>query len=119
MTTAVPAIEGWFTTDGPALVGSRCGSCSTTFFPPAAFCRNPRCVSGSLEPVSLSRTGRVWSYTTNHYEAPPPSVVKPPYSIAAVSLEAERMVVLGLVDGEVSIGDEVEIVIGQLDEEHT
>ena len=40
-----PAIEGWFT-DGPepALLGSRCTTCASVFFPPTAgFCRNPAC----------------------------------------------------------------------------
>jgi uncharacterized OB-fold protein len=43
--TRVPALgaEGWFTEEGgAALLGSRCTSCGTIFFPKAAYaCRNP------------------------------------------------------------------------------
>ena len=42
-TSGTPAVEGWFTTgDEPSLVGTRCTSCGTVFFPAATgFCRNP------------------------------------------------------------------------------
>src|SRR2546428_813669 len=38
--TAVPAVDGWFTTDGdePALVGQRCTACRTYVFPRARVC---------------------------------------------------------------------------------
>ncbi len=73
----VPAVEGWFTTDGakPALLGSRCRSCGTYAFPKEAFaCRNPRCASRDFDEVELSRRGRVWSYTDARYQPPPPFV---------------------------------------------
>ncbi len=49
MTQATPAVEGWFTTGAePALLGSRCTTCTTVFFPPSGldgggYCRNPAC----------------------------------------------------------------------------
>ncbi len=46
-----PAIEGWFTLDAddPRLLGSRCRSCQTYFFPrETVFCRNPRCTGEEL-----------------------------------------------------------------------
>ena len=96
------AVESWFTTDdAPSLIGTRCSACGTYLFPPETFsCRNPRCDSTDLEPVPLSRTGRVWSFAVNHYAAPPPALnTEPfePYAVAAVELEEERMVVLGQV----------------------
>lgn len=126
----VPAIEGWFTTgaDEVALVGNRCTECATVFFPRAEmFCRNPHCDGEAFEDVELSRTGTVWSYATNHYEPPPPYVAPEPfvpYTVAAVELEAERMVVLGMVDGAdsetLSVGTAVELVLGTLyeDDDH-
>ena len=54
--TATPAIDGWFTTGpDPALVGTRCTTCETVYFPRASgFCRNPACVNPDhLEPVSI------------------------------------------------------------------
>lgn len=96
------AVESWF--EGgpePHLIGTRCTVCGTYSFPPETFsCRNPRCDSTELEPVPLSRRGRVWSFAINHYAAPPPALTPEPfepYAVAAVELEEERMVVLGQV----------------------
>jgi uncharacterized OB-fold protein len=126
----VPVIEGWFTIDDdrPQLLGSRCSSCGARFFPKAAACRNPECGRGELEEVALSRTGRVWSFTDNRYQPPPPYVAPDPfepYAIAAVELADERMVVLGqLVPGAdvagLGLGDEMELALGTLyeDDEH-
>ena len=52
----VPAIEGWFRVDGdtPHLIGTRCKSCQTYFFPKETFfCRNPDCVGDEFEEVEL------------------------------------------------------------------
>ena len=129
MTTRMPAVEGWFTMDEaePRLLGNRCTSCGSVFFPKAQMaCRNPSCPGTEFEEVALSRRGRVWSYTTNHY-APPPPYVGPepfePYTIAAVELADEKMVVLGQVEGDASalqVGSEVEVVLATLfeDDEH-
>ena len=101
--TRAPAIDGWFTMDPvqPHLLGSRCTSCGTYFFPrQSSFCRNPDCAGTEFEDVELSRTGRIWSYTNACYEPPEPFVApKPfqPFAIAAVELERERMIVLGQV----------------------
>jgi uncharacterized OB-fold protein len=124
----VPAIDGWFSTAAePALLGSRCTGCATYFFPKEeSFCRNPGCRSASLEEVPLSRRGTVWSYTTNHY-APPAPYVAPdpfvPYSVAAVELTDEKLVVLGQVVGgsdDLQVGSEVELVLDTLfeDDDH-
>jgi len=99
----VPIIDGWFTMDevAPSLIGCRCPRCGTYVFPPrAGDCPSPVCESEILEPVELSRTGRVWSYTENRYAPPPPYVATDPfepYALAAVELEAEGLVVLGKV----------------------
>jgi hypothetical protein len=121
----VPAIEGWFTTgDQPALIGNRCTSCSTVFFPKASsFCRNPDCDGEAFEDTELSRTGRIWSYTDAQYQPPPPYIPHTdpyvPFALAAVELDAEQMVVLGQVaDGfgidDLSVGAKVELVIETL-----
>ena len=124
MKQRVPAIEGWFTTDeSPHLLGTRCGTCGTYTFPPGrSFCPNPRCDGTDLEEVELSRRGRVWSSTVNHY-APPPPAISPdpfvPYGVAAVELDEERMVVLGRFDGDTPIpaGTQVELVVDSLYED--
>jgi uncharacterized OB-fold protein len=126
--TRVPAAPGWFTMDegAPELVGTRCTSCGATFFPREnAFCRNPACAGNAFEEVRLSRRGRLWSATDNHYAPPPPFVSKEPfepYAIAAVELEREKMVVLGQVVPGVDaraleVGQEMELVLGTLYED--
>jgi uncharacterized protein len=121
----VPAIEGWFTIDDePVLLGNRCTTCATVFFPHASFfCRNPACDGAEFEPVRLSRRGRIWSFTDARYEPPPPYVPPTggyePFALAAVELEAEQMVVLGQVASgfgaaDLTVGQPVELVVEDL-----
>lgn len=121
----VAALEGWFTLDEkePRLLGSRCRACGTCYFPKAIeYCRNPACDSSEFEEVPLSREGRIWSYTNAAYAPPEPFVAPDPYvpfAIAAVELEAERMVVLGQVVsgvdvGALKVGQKVELVLETL-----
>jgi uncharacterized protein len=129
--TRVPAVEGWFTTDGdgPALLGSRCRSCGTYAFPRQTFfCANPACAGTEFDDVPLSRRGKVWSYTDARYTPPAPYVAADPYvpfCIAAVELVDEKMVVMGQVVPDVTvddltIGTEVELVVDVLyeDDDH-
>jgi uncharacterized protein len=106
------AIEGWYTLDAhqPALLGTRCTTCGTYFFPPAisSRCRNPDCAGEVLEQVALSRVGRLWSYTNACYQPPEPYVSASPFTpfaIAAVELDKERMIVLGQVVRALSVED--------------
>ena len=129
--TRVPAIEGWFTIDGePALLGNRCTTCGTVFFPKATFfCRNPACVGEEFEETRLSRHGRIWSYTDAQYQPPPPFVPPSaefePFALAAVELADEQMVVLGQVArghaaADLAVGQPVELVVEELfsDDDH-
>ncbi|MEU0396641.1 zinc ribbon domain-containing protein [Streptomyces sp. NPDC006208] len=125
-------VAGWFTHDSGEedfrLLGTRCTACSSVFFPPEdTFCRNPACQGGELAQVPLSKRGRVWSYTDGRYRPPAPYVSDPdvpwePYTLVAVELEAERMVVLGqaapgVTVADLTVGTEVEVVPGVLDED--
>jgi uncharacterized OB-fold protein len=107
----VPAIEGWFAMDfaEPRLLGSRCTSCGTYFFPKEAhFCRNPACSGTAFEEAPLSARGKLWSFTDNRYPPPKPYMAPDPfepYIVAAVELDHEKMVVLGQVAAGVKIGD--------------
>jgi uncharacterized OB-fold protein len=129
--TRVPAIEGWFTTDdgAPHLIGGKCTVCATVVFPPRdGACPNPDCDSDSLEPTPLSRRGRVWSYTENHYAPPPPYVAAEPfepYALAAVELDDDGIVVLGQVAkgvraSDLRVGMEMQLELDTLhrDDEH-
>jgi uncharacterized OB-fold protein len=124
-----PAVPGWFTLgpERPALLGTRCQACGTVFFPrEETFCRSPLCQGTAFEEVELSRRGRLWSYTNNSYQPPAPYVATTdpyqPFAVAAVELEAERMVVLGQVVPGVAVADlevgmEMELVLDTLNED--
>ncbi len=119
MTERRPAIEGWFAEEPePHLLGSRGIDSGAFFFPPSiATSADPSAPFEEREPIALSRRGIVWSWTTNHYPPPPPAVNPDPfvaYTVVAVELPAEHMVVLGrLADGVdpsgLSVGAEVEV----------
>jgi len=132
-TTRVPAIDGWFTMpegaragdqDGVALIGTRCSGSGTYFFPPErVMSRAPGFSDAELEEVQLSTRGRLWSYTDANYQPPDPyvPVTDPhvPFAIAAVELEAERIVVMGQVVAGVTVEDlrvgmEMELVLDTL-----
>jgi uncharacterized OB-fold protein len=123
----VPAIENWFTMDAePRLLGLRDPATGSVFFPKdVAISAAPGRAGAALEEVPLSRTGRLWSYTTNHYQPPDPYVSPDPfvpYTVAAVELAAERMVVLGqLAPGvdpaTLELGMEMELVLDTLFED--
>ena len=122
-----PVLEGWFTLDErqPHLLGARCTTCGTYYFPKAIkFCRHPDCAGEQFEEVPLSRTGRIWSYTNAAYKPPEPYVASEPFvpfAIAAVELALERMIVLGQVATGVpvealAVGQAVELVLEPLDD---
>lgn len=127
--TRVPAVEGWFTydTERPALLATRCRACGSYFFPRESYlCRNPDCRGREFDEVELSRRGTIWSFTNACYQPPPPyvPVTDPfePFTLAAVELAEERMIVMGqLVDGvtvdDLHAGMTVELVIDTLFED--
>ena len=106
------------------MLGNRCTTCSTVFFPKVSFfCPNPACDGEEFEERKLSRVGRIWSFTDAQYQPPPPYIPRGetyiPFAIAAVELAEEQMVVLGQVaDGftvdDLHVGQQVELVIEEL-----
>ena len=129
--TRVSAAPDWFTMDeaAPALLGARGTQSGSYFWPTAlAVSGNPSVPGEEREPATLSRHGTLWSWTTNHY-APPEPYVAPdpfvPYTVCAVELDKERMVVLGgLATGadpaQLAVGMPMELVLGPLyeDDDH-
>jgi uncharacterized OB-fold protein len=124
----VPAIEGWFTMDeaNPQLLGLRDPGSGSYFFPKdVAVSHAPGYDDAELEEVALSRTGKLWSYTTNHYKPPEPYMAPDPfepYTVAAVELSQERMVVMGQLAPGVSaeqleVGMQMELVLDTLYED--
>ncbi|MEZ5508185.1 MAG: Zn-ribbon domain-containing OB-fold protein [Gammaproteobacteria bacterium] len=123
----VPVLEGWFTLEEkPHLIGTQCAKCGTYYFPrQSLFCKNPACDGEQFEEVKLSRTGKVWSFTNACYQPPEPYVAADPFvpfTIAAVELEQEKMIVLGQVVEGVNVSDlkagmEMELVLAPLSED--
>jgi uncharacterized OB-fold protein len=124
----VPAIEGWLTMDekNPRLIGYKDASSGTYFFPKdVAISHAPGHADAEFEEVLLSNRGKLWSYTTNHYRPPEPYVSREPfepYTVAAVELAEERMIILGQLEEGVDpktieVGQEMELVLGTLYED--
>ncbi|MDH6247720.1 putative OB-fold protein [Mycobacterium sp. OTB74] len=123
---SAPAIDGWWDTDEsgqPHLIGAKCPKCGTYVFPPRENnCPSPACDSDVLEPVALSRRGKVWSYTENRYPPPAPYPAADPFepfAIAAVELADEGLIVLGkVVEGtlaaDLKVGMEMELTTMRL-----
>ena len=94
----VPVAAGVFTwpSDEPQLIGSRCAACAIVTFPTQDSC--PRCASTDMAEHLLSRTGRLWAWTTQEF--PPPS---PPYT----GPTGDAFVSYGV--GYVELGNEVRV----------
>ena len=124
----VAAVEGWLDVDpkNPRLVGYKDDASGTYFFPKdVAVSRAPGFTDTPLREVRLSNRGKLWSYTTNHYKPPEPAISPDPfvpYTVAAVELTEERMVILGqLADGvdpaSIEVGQEMELTLATLYED--
>jgi hypothetical protein len=124
MTTAnrLPVVEGLFaeTADGPRLLGSRCASCGTPYFPKSPVCRNPGCDDGRIEDAAFGPRGTLWSYSVQHYPPPPPAKYDEPYVPYALGLVdlAEGLRVLARISADdphrVKVGSDVELVLEKL-----
>lgn len=91
--------DGLFTSDG-ALLGSKCANCGSTLFPRVDACTY--CATEDPEPVELSKTGTLWSWTA--VTAPPPGyegVV--PFGIGIVELPEGVRVITRLTESDPSI----------------
>lgn len=121
-----PVIEGLFTLDPeePRLIGSKCTSCGTYFYPETVSCSNPACKEKKVEQAFLSRRGKLWSYTIQYYPPPPPfRAPEPfvPFGIGLIELP-EKIRVLGMLTesdpDKLKIGMEVELVLDKLYEDN-
>jgi uncharacterized OB-fold protein len=94
----------------PVLLGSRCDECGTSFLGSVEFCR--RCTSDRVAATTLSRTGRIESYTvvvraSGDWAGPVP------YALATVTLPEGVLVASLLADWEepepIEVGEPVEV----------
>jgi uncharacterized OB-fold protein len=89
--------------DGVVLLGARCDTCLRVHFPAQTSC--PHC-GGALTAATLPGTGTVHAVTSTPWPLPGAPT---PATIALVEFGPE-VVVQGVADGEVSIGDSVAVV---------
>lgn len=118
----LPVVEGAFTDtpEGPRLLGSRCRSCKTVYFPRTPVCRNPACDDREVDDYALSPRGTLWSYTVQYYQPPPPAKFDDPfvpYGVGLIDLPEGIRVLSMMSSGkpdELKIGSEVELLLEAL-----
>lgn len=121
-TDGTPVIDGLFeqTAEGARLLGSRCATCDTPYFPRSERCHNPGCDHSDTQDASFGPGGVLWSYSVQNYPPPPPARYDEPYEPYALGVvdlhDGLRVVGRMAVDdhAELRAGDEVELVIGAL-----
>jgi uncharacterized OB-fold protein len=118
----IPVASGLFVEapEGPRLVGSRCRTCSTPYFPKSAVCHNPDCKASRIEDALFGPSGTLWSVAVQDYPPPPPAKFdKPyqPYAMGVVDLDDGLRVLGRMTTGDprsVQVGARVELVIEPL-----
>jgi len=122
MAERIPVAPGLFadTKDGARLIGSRCATCKTPYFPKVDYCRHPACAGSKIEDDGFGPYGTIWSCAIQDYPPPAPARFdKPykPYAMAVVDL-ADGLRVLGQIKTDdirsVKPDTKVELVIDTL-----
>ena len=95
---------------GPYLTGGRCTSCQAVFFPRQSVC--PRCTGQDISDASLSRKGKLYTYT-EVFQKPPDYEGPVPYMVGRVLLP-EGVFVLAQLDArkeDLTIDLEMELLV--------
>ena len=123
----VPIHEGLFTwpSDDPLLIGSKCKNCGEVAFPAQDSC--PRCCERDVDEISLSKRGKLWTWTIQAFPPKAPPYVGPdtaetfvPYGVGYVELPEGMMVESRLKENDperLTIGMEMELVIEKFNED--
>jgi len=96
--------------DGIRLIVSVCPKCRDVSFPRRAWCKNPDCLQVATATEHLEGTGRLVTYTVQHYPPPGPFGQRTPFvPIPIVLVEYDLGIgvlgqVLGWDGGEMRIG---------------
>lgn len=99
------------TPEGVVLVGNKCTSCGTRFFPKADFCN--QCLNKEMEELILSKRGTLYSYTITRV---PVGRYPIPHAIGMITLPEKVRITAPLIMGEedFKIGAEMEMEITTL-----
>ncbi len=125
-TKQIPIVEGYFAwpSSDPRLIGTKCKSCGTYFFPKSPICQNPKCQNkDDVTEIPLSKKGRLWSYTFQYYQPPPPYKGTDPFVPFGIGLVEfpEGIKVLGAItdcaEEDLKIGLYMEVVIEKMYED--
>ena len=122
----VPIREGLFTmplypTEQVRLVGSKCHACGEVSLGTVSSCAN--CTGEDMEEITLSRRGKLWTYTVirhrppGNYKGPDPFV---PFGLGLVELPEGVRVLSPLTGCDVDnlkIGMDLELVVDKLYED--
>ncbi len=116
MPEKIPVCEGAFTetSEGGVLIGNKCKACGQPFFPKAKLCF--ACLTDDMEEVSLSRRGKLYSYTIGRMAS---LHFQPPYVLGYIDMPEGVRVFAPLEFEEseyrnIKIGMEMEVAIKKL-----
>jgi uncharacterized OB-fold protein len=102
------------------LIGTKCGNCGKTYFPPKDMCTDCHRLSlGKMNKQPVSTTGKIVSYSVVH-EGPAALQMQLPYIIAIIQLDDGPRLTAQIVDcdcAEVAIDMPVEAVFRKIHEE--
>ncbi|MBN9112313.1 MAG: OB-fold domain-containing protein [Pseudonocardia sp.] len=93
--------DSLFTSDGTALLGSRCDDCGAHTFPRQSGC--PRCTGSSMADVPLHREGTLWSFTIQGFRPKTPYQGPDefePYGVGYVELPGQLIVEARLTEND-------------------
>ena len=120
-TIQMPVAENLFQGTGASarLIGTRCTSCGTHYFPKSLSCRNPQCREKKVEDALFGHYGTLYSFTVQTYR--PPALFRmdnwAPYAIGLVELPEGIRVMAMLTscgNDEVHIGMQLELTVETL-----
>lgn len=106
--------------DGANLIGSKCSSCQTYFFPCYHEQHRPGCKRKEIKKILFDRTGLLKSYTVQYYQAPLPFKTEhgiAPYIIGMVELNGELQIagiVIGCKADDLSMGMKMNTTVFEL-----
>ena len=120
----IPSLDGWFTMPPaePRLIGTKCKSCGELSFPRATSCRNPYCHErGPLEDILFGQKGKLFTFSVNYYQPPPPYHSPDPFVPYAngwiqlpEGLMVQTMLAPGYDEKTLKIGMDMELMVDVL-----